>query len=334
MPEKEINTFNQYDYPFLAKPVPVTEQIWAEDVPPRVSIRCKTYMHESFIRDAIEGFIMQKTTFRVEVLIHDDASTDKTADIIREYEEKYPKLIKVTYQVENQYKKQPKTDKYVKPHPISGKYVAVCEGDDYWTDPLKLYKQVLFLDANPAYVLSFHDCIIINEAGRRIKKSKLRRRQRRDYSEEDLASGCLVPTLSVCYRARERNRIPPKPPSVLNGDTYLFSNLGKFGKGHYHKDITPAVYRSHKGGIWSQISKKEKIKNLVETYSVLKRVHYPNHQAVLNNRLLVFEMIKIGMYDNFKSRLKRYFFVLRNVKPNKFFIKNILRLHYYLLFSW
>ncbi len=78
---------------YIEKAIPVTEQKWDKNTIPLVSISCITYNHENFIRDAIEGFLMQRTTFPVEILIHDDASTDKTADIVREYEKKFPQLI-------------------------------------------------------------------------------------------------------------------------------------------------------------------------------------------------------------------------------------------------
>lgn len=106
-----------------------------------VSIICNAYNHGPYIRDALEGFVKQRTNFEYEVLIHDDASTDNTADVIREYEKKYPYIIKPIYQTENQYSKGVNiTQVYHLPR-MNGKYVALCEGDDYWTDPLKLQKQ-------------------------------------------------------------------------------------------------------------------------------------------------------------------------------------------------
>lgn len=140
-------------FEFLDKSVPITSQQWSEDTVPLVSISCITYNHENFIRDAIEGFLMQKTTFPVEILIHDDASTDKTASIVREYEEKYPHLIKPIYQTENQYSKRDGTIGRIQRGRARGKYYATCEGDDYWTDPLKLQKQVDFLEGNDEYGL-------------------------------------------------------------------------------------------------------------------------------------------------------------------------------------
>ena len=116
-----------------------------------VSICCLTYNHEKYIRDCLDGFVNQKTNFNYEILIHDDASTDGTVDIIREYESKYPTIIKPIYQVENQYSKGKSISATYNWSRVAGKYIAQCEGDDYWTDQLKLQKQVDFLEANPEY---------------------------------------------------------------------------------------------------------------------------------------------------------------------------------------
>jgi glycosyltransferase involved in cell wall biosynthesis len=120
---------------------------------PLLSVCCITYNHELYIRDTIEGFLIQKTTFPIEIIIHDDASTDKTAEIIKGYFVKFPDLIIPVLQAENQYSKGIKAySSYVWPQ-ACGKYIALCEGDDYWTDPFKLQKQVDFLESNPDYGL-------------------------------------------------------------------------------------------------------------------------------------------------------------------------------------
>lgn len=123
---------------------------------PLVSICCITYNHESYIRETIEGFLMQKTKFPIEVLIHDDESTDKAADIIREYENKYPDIIKPIYQFDNKYSKGISVSVTYNFPRARGKYIAMCEGDDYWTDPSKLQKQVDFMEVNPDCSLCFH----------------------------------------------------------------------------------------------------------------------------------------------------------------------------------
>lgn len=125
---------------------------------PLLSICCITYNHEDYIRDAIEGFLSQKTTFPIEILIHDDASTDNTAEIITEYQQKYPDIIKPILQKENQYSKGiTGMNSRFNISRAEGKYVAFCEGDDYWTDSNKLHKQVDFMEKNTEYGLTHSD---------------------------------------------------------------------------------------------------------------------------------------------------------------------------------
>ncbi len=121
---------------------------------PLVSICCITYNHAPFIRQALDGFLMQKCV-DFEILIHDDCSTDGTTEIIREYAEKYPDIIKPLYETENQYSKGVWVDGF-NYRRAKGKYIAYCEGDDYWTDPLKLQKQVDFMESYPDYSVCFH----------------------------------------------------------------------------------------------------------------------------------------------------------------------------------
>ena len=129
---------------------------------PLVSVCCAVYKHEKYIRDCLEGFVMQKTNFPFEVLINDDASPDRTADIIREYEAKYPDIIKPIYQSENQYSKGKRiTLEYLFPR-AKGKYIALCEGDDFWCDPYKLQVQFDFMEQNPEYSLCMHGRYILN----------------------------------------------------------------------------------------------------------------------------------------------------------------------------
>lgn len=128
---------------------------------PLVSICCITYNQEKYISDAIEGFLMQKTKFPIEIVIHDDSSTDSTAQIIRKYAEKDPRIVPILRETNIK-----STGVPVLPftfNVVRGKYIALCEGDDYWTDPLKLQKQVDFLEANPEYGLIFTDADFLYE---------------------------------------------------------------------------------------------------------------------------------------------------------------------------
>lgn len=123
-----------------------------------VSICCLTYNHEKYIGEALDSFLMQETDFSFEILIHDDASTDNTANIIREYEEKYPDIIKPIYQTKNQKSEigsgMNPTFNYPR---AKGKYIALCDGDDYWTYKYKIKKQVLLLENNKKINFTFHN---------------------------------------------------------------------------------------------------------------------------------------------------------------------------------
>lgn len=130
-----------------------------------VSVICLAYNHEKYIRKCLEGLVMQKTSFRFEVLIHDDASTDQTADIIREYEAKYPDIIKPVYQTENQYSKHIGIIKTFLLPKVRGKYMAWCEGDDYWSNENKLQLQYEAMERNPECSLCVHRVQGIKEDG-------------------------------------------------------------------------------------------------------------------------------------------------------------------------
>lgn len=128
-----------------------------------VSVCCMTYNHAPYIRKTLEGFLSQRTSFPMEILIHDDASTDETAQIIREYAQRYPDLIRPVLQTENQHSRGVYITRDILLPMARGKYIAHCEGDDYWTDPDKLQKQVDFLEGNPSYSASMHNCSFVDE---------------------------------------------------------------------------------------------------------------------------------------------------------------------------
>ena len=127
--------------------------------PCKVSVLCATFNHEDYLRTTLDGFLAQKTNFPYEVLVCDDASTDSTADILREYAEKYPDIIRPFYQKENLYSRRINVYDTVFFPAARGEYIALCEGDDYWNDPEKLQRQVDWLDAHPEYSACVHNSI-------------------------------------------------------------------------------------------------------------------------------------------------------------------------------
>lgn len=172
---------------------------------PLVSICCITFNHEKYIRDCIEGFLMQNTKFPIEIIVHDDASTDGTAKIIKEYADKNSGLFSIILQNENQHSKGGGSiyARFVFPR-ACGKYIALCEGDDYWTDPYKLQKQVDFLEENPEYGLISSDVNLINDKGEPLPDNNMVLKQREYYKPTinvfDLLKINRINTLTVCVR--------------------------------------------------------------------------------------------------------------------------------------
>ena len=130
-----------------------------ENITCKVSVLCATYNHEEYLRQTLDSFLNQKTDFPFEVLVNDDASTDSTGDIIREYAAKYPDVIRPFYQKENLYSRRINLYDVVFFPACRGEYIAVCEGDDYWNDPEKLQLQVNWLDTHPEYSACVHNSI-------------------------------------------------------------------------------------------------------------------------------------------------------------------------------
>jgi len=231
---------------------------------PLVSIRCAVYNHEPFLRQCLDGFVMQQTTFPFEAIVHDDASTDGSAAIIREYAEKYPDIIKPIYETENQYCKHYGSlmkiiDDHIHP---AAKYIAVCEGDDYWTDPNKLQLQVDFLESHPDYVITSHDFSVFDNNKKRIKYSgneiykdfsfdeKYKGYEYCTFSFDDSFHLRFLATLANVYRRDDyiNNDLRNKIPYIY--DFILFYFILKKGKCALFKK-NMATYRVHNGGVYS-----------------------------------------------------------------------------------
>ena len=297
-----------------------------------VSIICVTYNHEPYIRQCLEGFVMQKTDFAFEVLIHDDASTDKTADIIREYEAKYPDLIKPIYQIENQYSKGVKINAIYNYPRAKGKYIAFCEGDDYWIDPLKLQKQVDFLEANPEYSMCFHRSNILNELEINlvINPEVI---EDKDYSANELFENWIVPTASIVYRSSIYTPMDKyiNPGRILNGDIILVLNCASRGKIRGSSD-TMSVYRMHSGGVTydTRISKNRTMK-YPDHYLFIKDNFPMVSKCVVNKAIAGAYMSRTLVRDRMIDKMKDLFtalyyhpfhFVMRTFN---YFMKHVVR---------
>lgn len=216
---------------------------FSENEPLIVSIKCITYNHEAYIRQCLEGFVMQKTNFRYEAIVHDDASTDATATIIREYAEKYPDIIKPILENENQYSKGGNVLYNIMESHLHGKYVCICEGDDYWTDPNKLQTQVDYLESHPDCVL-VHTGVAFVDKNSSVLAIKHFDDENIDYKRYIIEKGNPIVSASVCYRrgvdlewGNIREAIPFK---LMMGDKPHWIFLATKGTIKYLQETTTA----------------------------------------------------------------------------------------------
>lgn len=256
---------------------PVVELSASPPSPPLLSVCVQTYQHAPYIEACIQSILMQQTSFPFEILLGDDASTDGTRELCLEYAKKYPEKIRLfLHHRENNIAIEDKpTGRFnflFNLFSARGKYIALCEGDDYWTDPLKLQKQVDFLEREPEYVLTCHDASMVDEQGKLLKSSKLPDTMKRDFSAAELRQGPWILTLSACFRNVFQS-FPTEMLKVLNGDTFLLSLLGLHGGAKYLPHISPATYRVHSGGIWSQEDGLRKLRSLIRTHQQLLKYY-------------------------------------------------------------
>jgi glycosyltransferase involved in cell wall biosynthesis len=233
---------------------------------PLVSICCITYNHENYIEKAIKGFLLQKTKFSIEIIIHDDASKDGTPYIIKEYSDKYPDIIKTILQNENQFSKGGSISaRYVWPK-AKGKYIALCEGDDYWTDPYKLQKQVDFLEENEDYSICFHPVKI--EKDGELVDDYITKEVPETTNIYDLAKGSYIHTPSIMFRSSLLNSYPTKFIKAPVGDYLLLLFLAQFGKIKKLNDVA-AVYRVHHTSMWSSIQKSIRRDKIIKYHEII-----------------------------------------------------------------
>lgn len=238
-----------------------------------VSVCVMSYNHERYIRQCLDGIVMQKVTFPFEIRVHDDASTDSSQDIIKEYQERFPDIVKPILQSHNQYSENPRIFKrFILPE-CEGKYVAFCEGDDYWTDPLKLQKQVEYMEAHPGCSMCFGNAIERWEddsAPNRLFSDI----QDKDYTGVELSERWIVPTASVVFRKdiTESGLFDRFTSSrkMIYGDLPLWLTCAAQGTVHGFADVF-CVYRRIRSGFMLSLNAQRRLEmgdTRVELYRI------------------------------------------------------------------
>jgi glycosyltransferase involved in cell wall biosynthesis len=303
---------------------------------PLVSVVMITYAHEAFIKEAIEGVLMQECDFEVELIVANDCSPDNTDFVINEILKSHPRAdwIKYTNQENN---------KGMMPNFIwaleqcQGKYIALCEGDDYWIDPYKLQKQVDFLEENHKYSIHSSNAYLQRVNGLKLEPA-ITELRKSSFEFFDFIHTNYFITCTVMFRKDNINYFN-MPNSVKYGDWFLYLWLLKNGDKAYHSPDIFSVYRIHSGGVYSSLSENDKLKNEIEHINLFhKYFNIKTKSQITNAKLnslhtkIIKQYIIIGDYlsvilwfykhlfnFNLKFSSKTYInFLARKIKLTKF----------------
>jgi len=319
----------------------------------KLSILCITYNHETFIRRALDSMLMQRADFNIEIIIGEDCSTDRTREICIEYQRQHPEIFKLLLNENN----IGMIANFIQALKVCrGKYVALLEGDDYWTDPYKLQKQVDFLDANPDYVMCHHRYY----NARNNKKTNLSYDINDTISVEDLAAGNQIKTLT-CVFANILKELPEWYLYSPVGDYPLFMLLAQYGKIKFF-DEPMAVHNMHHHGEWNKQGLREQLETIITVKELMyNRADFSENvrlillKSLLDDNLdLVRELIKCEQTDEIPSilakveknyskrdlieklhlcqqeiiRIEKRIRGTYSFRIGKFFTKNLRKLHY------
>jgi glycosyltransferase involved in cell wall biosynthesis len=316
---------------------------------PLVSIRCLVYNHEPYLRQCLDGFVMQKTTFPFEAIVHDDASTDGSAAIIREYAEKFPDIIKPIYETENQYSKHDGSLNRIMDAAmhLNSKYIAYCEGDDYWIDPNKLQLQVDFLESHPDYSMCCNCTRIYSEDKKSFTKRVLLQDCHGDMNPEEiiLKGGLFIATCSILLRKFIKW---PDYPSYCKdchvSDYPLQIMCAMKGKVYCHPR-SMSVYRIGGSGSWTKRQREFDLEDTIKArkseVAMLKGFaeEYPKYVKVFNDRIAYYINLGIPIskgenavelyLSTFKKEIERYTWKWRIHLRMRFVQNKYLQYAYY-----
>lgn len=267
------------------------EQTSTGEALPYVSVLITTFNHQEYIRRCIDSILEQRCPFPIEILVLDDASTDSTQEIILSYSAKFPKIIKPFLQLENLYSQLKKgMPKLIEN--AHGAYIAYCDGDDYWTDPEKLVKQVTFLEANPSFVLTFHNTINVDQSGLVISEPYAPNDGKYEFSMEELIvrpSNWLF--LGTLLFRNVPIAFPPEYNLMPNGDNFIPMLLAAFGGAKYQPEIGPLAYRQHDAGAYSAKTNDERTRMHIQTYLQIASYYIRKNELVIAQKIAAQHLI-------------------------------------------
>lgn len=294
---------------------------------PSVSICIPCYNHAAYISKCLESVLNQETDFEYEILLGEDDSSDETREICIDYATKYPEKIRLFLHDRSNVIKinGAPTGRFNFLYSISkakGHYIALCDGDDYWTDPYKLQKQFDFLEKNRDYSLVHHPVQYVNDKGKAINQ---KRKIFPLNSTEDLAKFNSIMTCSVLFRS-DLLTLPKWFASILMGDWVIWLLLSQKGKIHKMEE-SMACYRIHQGGIWSSMSYEKGLKAKIDNVNRLDRnLGFKYHREFQENIKYLYYQAYISAKTN-KHRfltIKFFFICLLNLNNSFYNLRDLL----------
>lgn len=314
----------------------------------KVAIKCLVYNHEPYLRECLEGFVMQQTDFPFVAIVHDDASTDHSVDIIREYAAKYPDIIHPLYETENQWRKADGSLRKIMNDAIEATgapYIAMCEGDDYWTDPHKLQKQVDFLDTHPEYELCCHRYKILNQNDGTWNQDYIAafftegtNAEGFAFTKKDNLHTWITKTMTLLYRASVA--LPDTAHFRYWRDVHWNYYMLKQGRG-YCLPWIGAVYRRQDGGVFAPLSnwQKQKVGYLI-TNELLRAnpddVDLKDYMKELHKTMLdsIRALVQQHRWKEAWERGKLYFPQDRYLYGNRGLLFSLKKLLHSYIYSW
>lgn len=270
---KAISLYNKYGFSIIEESQTYKMRLLLKEKDyrnPLVSIICVTYNHENYISQALDSFLMQKTTFPFEIILGEDCSTDKTREICIAYWKKHPDKIKLILHSKNVGAAK---NHFSAMEASRAKYLANCEGDDFWTDPYKLQKQIDYLEKHPNTIISFHNFSMVNTGGEIITEQGYPNNCKKILDIDDIIKGEYAKMLTIVFR---REVLFNNDLKVFDGlsDTCIEAILLCKGGNAVMLEDNMGAYRVHEGGISSMKSEKDLLKQGLKSRKNILSVAY------------------------------------------------------------
>jgi glycosyltransferase involved in cell wall biosynthesis len=265
---------------------------------PKVSVFMVTYNHEKFIAQAIESVLMQQTDFDYELVIGEDCSTDGTREIVKKYADQNPGRIKALFRPHNLGIRGPDSNGVLTLKECNGRYIAMLEGDDYWTDTLKLQKQADFLDAHPECAICFHNSEEFYDDGGRQSWLYCSEDQKEISTLEDLLSKCnFIPSCSAMYRNGLFGDFPDWYYTLGMGDWTLHLLNAQYGDIGYINEVM-GRHRHHAGGVWSLRNQAQNIMDVINAYKTINRYFNYRYNSIITVKISDYYYDLFSIYIN------------------------------------